>query len=435
MTKYVHAQSLAVPVEFASGNWGGLSVVEDQVFFGLCSHRIDENVTLCIYKDSNQSIVALPQFQELLSSDAGAVAHGKIHTPFRVIGRRAYFGTHLGYYRKDLQGRNSYVGGRLMSIDLDDLHIEDLGVLQPGEGIISLEVDAEREHVYVFTWPRTDLIRYDCRSGELRNLGNFRRSLSADTCCRAPVFVDDHLVFCTGDGAVHSWNAKHEQFQTFDQSLQELALEVAVRDDWKLPKGIDAATPTALSAAAAAMAAEPGWGRLYHPAIPDADGRSALVLTNTSSSLLRVSPRDRRISHMAQVCTAANSGRFDIGTSTSLTLTRNVDGWLYHIGTELLGDAANPKIRARVIRFDPATSEVQDMGRIRTDDGQDVIYLQTLDHLSDGRLVAVGLVDLPEAKRAAFFASSPAKVDVGIRAETNPYEMRFLIMDPVRSVG
>lgn len=436
MNNPVHAQSFRVPKPFASGNWGGLSVIGHQAFFGLCSHRIDENVTLCVYEDGTPAVRRLPALDDILAPEAGAVAHGKIHTPFRVIGRRAYFGTHLGYYRRDLQGRRPYPGGHLVCIHLDDdLRLEDLGILQPGEGIISLEVDAEREQVYLFTWPRTDLLRYDCRTGEVRHLGNFRYSDTSDTCCRAPVFVDGHLLFCTGDGAVHAWSRDQERFRRFDRDMQSVVLEAALRQGWSLPEDVAPASAADIPAVAQALAAQPGWSRLYHPAIADAGQSAALVLTNTSSCLLRLHPRTGRIDPVEQVCIAANRGRYDVGTSTSLTLTRTPDGRLYHIGTELFGAADDPKIRARLVRYDPVRQEVADLGRIRTDDGREVIYLQTLDHFPDGRLVGAGLVDLPHTQHAAFLATTPAKVDVGIRAQTNPYEMRLLVIDPVQALS
>ncbi|HEY1053772.1 MAG TPA: hypothetical protein VGE24_01515, partial [Emticicia sp.] len=48
---------------------------------------------------------------------------------------------------------------------------------------------------------------------------------------------------------------------------------------------------------------------------------------------------------------------------------------------------------------------------------------------SDGRLVCVAWADLPEHKVDAFLATKPAKVDWGIEAKNNPYEMQLLLIN------
>ncbi len=430
MNPHVYSQSYRVPRPFASGNWGGLSVIGDRVLFGLCSHRVDEHVRLCVYQQSHGTITELEQLDNILAADAGSIAHGKIHTPFRVVGRRAYFGTHLGYYGSDRRGLKRYRGGRLISLALDDMHLEDLGVLWPGEGIIGLEADEEREQLYAFTWPSADLVQYDIETRSIRHLGTFRRSHTSDTCCRSPVFVDGYLVFCTADGAIHAWDRDEDRFKCLPKEMHSVVLEAALHNRWALPRGITLKSSADIAAIAARFKSQPGWGLLWHPATRDPHHPAALVLTNTSSCLLRVFPRGGRVEYVDQLCIRSNREKYDIGTSISLTLTHAPAQRLYHIGTELFGDSRDPQIRAHLLHYDLTDRKYHDYGRIRTDDDLEVLYLQTLGHFADGRLVSVGLVDLPENKHAEFFATCPAKVDVGISAQKNPYEMRLLIIDP-----
>lgn len=428
MNKAVSVEAFDVPDCFSSGCWGGLTAIDHRVFFGLCKHAATEHVRLCVYDHQTKKITELEQLQSLLENDNKAIAHGKIHTQFRVLNGIAYFATHVGYYKKDRQGLAPYPGGRLIGINLKTLVLTDFGILYPGEGIVSLDIDAKRKQAYAMTWPNGHLVKFDLTTHQTSTLGSYRIGDSGDTVCRSATIVDDCLLFCSADGIVHRLDLATGLFSQQPKELQRIALEQGIKENWQLPQAYEKNKD--VEGFIKQSKAQAHWGQLWHPAIVDPTQPALLAVTNTSASLLRIWPRDNNIEHLGQFCLPELQGKFDIGTSTSLTLCAVGDKRLYHLGTKLLGDDQDPIIRMRLLSYDLNNHQQRDLGYLKTADGHDVIYLQTLAALPDGKLAGVGLIDLPKQEHPAFFAGKPAMVDVGIRAETNPYKMAFFVINP-----
>ncbi|TQV87328.1 hypothetical protein [Aliikangiella coralliicola] len=427
MKNIINARSFQVPHQYSSGCWGGLTSIGNRVFFGLCTHKLTEHAKLCMYDHSTGEIKELEEFQALLGDHQEAIGHGKIHTQFLVVGDVAYFGTHIGYYKKELHGVRAYEGGRLFGINLKTLALTDFGVMFPGEGITSLSLDQSRNRLYALTWPNAQLVCYEIDSGEKTHLGGFRRGDKGDTVCRSPGIVDEHLIFCTGDGVIQTYHLENGKFSQLSQEIPRVILEEGLENNWQLPAEIEQGL--SLDDYCSMLKQNPEWGNLWQPSIHEPGAPSLLAITNTSSCLIRIWPRDDKVELVTQFCLPELLGRYDIGTSTSLTLTCRDEHELFHIGTELQGDESCPKVRKRLLKYDLRSNESSDLGYMVTDQGLDIIYLQTLCVLPDGKLAGVGLVDLPKDEYEAFFATNPAKVDVGISAEDNPYKMQFFVLN------
>lgn len=86
------------------------------------------------------------------------------------------------------------------------------------------------------------------------------------------------------------------------------------------------------------------------------------------------------------------------------------------------------KIKVNLIGYDIDSPKYKDYGSLRIEDGRRVIYSNTLGATGDGRLVPLAWIELLD-DTDDFFSSSPAKVDVGIVAHANPYEIRLIVFE------
>jgi hypothetical protein len=114
--------------------------------------------------------------------DLKVVAQGKSHVNFVESNGKLYFATHLGYYSiidgmektgVPTEGFNPYRGGHVLSYDLKTKQFEDLGIEPHGEGILTMNMDAERGLIYGLSWPTGYLFRYDVTKKEMKDLGPF----------------------------------------------------------------------------------------------------------------------------------------------------------------------------------------------------------------------------------------------------------------------
>lgn len=112
--------------------------------------------------------------------NAAAIAQGKSHDGFYRYKNAYWFSTHVGYYETidgmerlpvhGVAGGAVYPGGHLLSIDRDTMAITDHLAL-PGEGIVTMTLDATKGIAYLLSWPTGLLYRYDIDSRQLKHIG------------------------------------------------------------------------------------------------------------------------------------------------------------------------------------------------------------------------------------------------------------------------
>jgi hypothetical protein len=217
------------------------------------------------------------------------------------------------------------------------------------------------------------------------------------------------LVFCQADGSVHVWDPETQTFERLSGHLLDALAEVQLDRGWDR--------------------AQPAFRHMWHPSILDPRDGTVLALVHHAGALVRISPSTGEVRVIGQIVIDGERGQAPSG-STSLTLCWGPGRVLYHIGTELFEQDGATRVRAHLLSHDVDRGVTRDHGRILTADGREALYAQTLAMTSDGQLASLAWVELPTADHARFFATGPAKIDVGISAEANPYEMRFLLMRP-----
>src|SRR5262249_15174802 len=92
---------------------------------------------------------------------------GKIHVPLTEVNGRIYFATHIGYYKRDRQGRGKYPGLHIMYYDMKSDHLVDMVRGPAEEGLITGQLVKKRLTYYGLTWPSGFFCRYDIVDGEL----------------------------------------------------------------------------------------------------------------------------------------------------------------------------------------------------------------------------------------------------------------------------
>ena len=161
-----------------------------------------------------------------------AVAQGKVHVDFMEYDDKLYFSTHLGYYNETSgiersavapDGYALYPGGHFVSYNLKTKTFRSLAIAPHGEGIIAFNMDGKRGRLYGLTWPSGDFLRFDLKTGQLRDFGSFFDQGEAGKigstyraiCRRIVVDPDDGNVFwTTGDGAVHEYLSQSDTAET-----------------------------------------------------------------------------------------------------------------------------------------------------------------------------------------------------------------------------
>ena len=158
--------------------------------------------------------------------DQRAISQGKSHVRFYERDGKLYFATHVGYYEmidgmerlpvNAPEGYKLYPGGHILSYDLSDGKFEDLALAPKGEGIITLEMDSEREQIYCITWPTGYFLHYNIATDELKNLGPVsvkgEAGIPGDdyrVLCRS-MFIDNRdgtVYYSTSEGGIYSYNS------------------------------------------------------------------------------------------------------------------------------------------------------------------------------------------------------------------------------------
>lgn len=176
-----------IPVDFfdpgyteGDSNYEALTAASDgMIYFSINSHMPNQSTRLYRFNPADESIEFLGDINEVLGEDPQKVVpQGKIHVPLFEHDGYLYFATHLSYYKRGLphvrdpQGRAPYPGGHFMRYHLATKTFEDLAHLDlPNEGIITMEIDRERETLYGLTWPTGLLISYNLNEKLLHNWG------------------------------------------------------------------------------------------------------------------------------------------------------------------------------------------------------------------------------------------------------------------------
>lgn len=211
--------------------FNGLGVASNgMVYYVLSSAQYNIPGQMYSFNPKTRAITHIDNLNDIVGQDhEKAVVQGKSHVNFIQSGDKLYFSTHLGYYNDEHglertapppNGYKPYPGGHFVSYDMRTGKFTNLAIAPGGQGIIAMNMDVRRGRLYGITWPYGNFLRYDLKSGtlkefkttfhggELGKLGSTYRAI----CRRIVVDPEDgSAYFTTGNGTIHRYDYRTDK--------------------------------------------------------------------------------------------------------------------------------------------------------------------------------------------------------------------------------
>ena len=166
----------------ADSNFNSLTLIDDYVYYTLCTHDIDFPGKAYRIKLGSNTPELIGDLGDICGeSDVKRIPQGKSHTPFYKYDNKVWFATHCSFYggatpdgkenpAPPPEGYLGYAGGRIVCID--ENNVPKVVAKSPeGEGIITMTMDTDRGICFCLTWPSALLLIYDVNTGKLINAG------------------------------------------------------------------------------------------------------------------------------------------------------------------------------------------------------------------------------------------------------------------------
>jgi hypothetical protein len=219
--------------KFAHDTYNGMGTGSDgRIYYVLSTAPHDVAGQMYLFDPATKQIKHLGDLTEACGEkDMKAVAQGKIHCNFVEHAGRLYFATHTGFYAiiDDMEkmgppppGWKQYQGGHFLAYDMATGRFDDLAVAPGGEGIITMNMDAQRGRLYGLTWPTSRFLRYDLARRDMKDLGPMAldgengKGARYRTICRSFVIDprDGSVYFSNGDGAILRYDYERDAIET-----------------------------------------------------------------------------------------------------------------------------------------------------------------------------------------------------------------------------
>jgi hypothetical protein len=369
------------------GVWNALYAAEDgNVYTGLCTHsgsahfyRYDPET------GKNENLYDIAEF--LSERRKGIRTSGKIHTPIVSDGKGGlYFGTLNAASGPHNVDYTSWKGGHWLRYDLESGTLSDLGLVAPGIGLYTIDIDPQRQLLFGLGFTGY-FYRHDIRNGKTTNLG---RVCNWDICRKT--ITDDlgNVYGCFPIGKIWKYDAKTEKINDlsvripYDPTIYPVQVERPMIDrtgDWR------------------AVVWDPAERVIYG------------VTTGSGSILFRYDPFDGpqgKVTELGKLCAPRYmEGNQKAIPFSTLTLTINSKTQkIYFIASARTFQSGryfetlNAPGNFHLIQFDLKTNERQDMGILQSKDGRRVFGCEAGTIARDGTLYFAGLVEVDDVSKA-----------------------------------
>ena len=223
--------------ELAHDTYNAISAASDgKIYYVLSSESYEIGGKIYVYDPLTDKTSFLADLTEICGEkDKKAIPQGKSHVRFYESNGKLYFVTHIGVYEMIdgmerlpehvPEGFELYPGGHIISYDLATGEFEDLALAPHGEGLLTMTIDKQREHIYTLTWPLGYFLDFNVVTGELKNLGlpcgkGEGGTVGEDyrVICRS-MFVDPRdgtVYFSTGEGDILYYRPDMESFKKLE---------------------------------------------------------------------------------------------------------------------------------------------------------------------------------------------------------------------------
>lgn len=177
----------------AHDTYNAISAASDgNIYYVLSSDSVEVGGKMYRYNPAKDQTEFLADLTEICGeANAATIPQGKSHVRFFERNGKLYFSTHVGFYElidgmdrlpvNPPVGYSLYPGGHIISFDLNTGEFENLAILPGGEGMVSMNMDLERGHIFGISWPTGQFIHYDIDNNVLKNLGKISGNGEAGT--------------------------------------------------------------------------------------------------------------------------------------------------------------------------------------------------------------------------------------------------------------
>ncbi|MEO6135731.1 MAG: hypothetical protein ABIP35_11295 [Ginsengibacter sp.] len=162
--------------------YNGMYAASDgNIYYVLCSESISEGGKMYAFNPATNKIIFCGDLTEICGEKGlNTIPQGKSHVVFIENDKKLFFATHIGYYTYDNgmeikgippDGYKEYPGGHLLCYDLETKEFKNLCTAPEKEGVLTMNMDVQRDLIYGITWPKGYFFRYDLKKNEMKNFG------------------------------------------------------------------------------------------------------------------------------------------------------------------------------------------------------------------------------------------------------------------------
>lgn len=182
MNKEIKLKLFDSKFEGSDSNFNSLSIVDDYLYYTLCTHDVDIPGRAYRVKLGTDNVELIGDLGDICNeNDKKRIPQGKSHTPFYKYNGKIWFATHCSFYGGNTpdgkenpapppEGYLPYSGGRIVCVD-ENNNTKVVAEAPAGEGIITLTMDTKRGVCFCLTWPSAILLIYDVNTNKLINAG------------------------------------------------------------------------------------------------------------------------------------------------------------------------------------------------------------------------------------------------------------------------
>ena len=387
----------------AHDTYNGISAASNgKIYYVLSSESYEKGAQMYCFDPVADAIQHVGGLTEACG-EKGSIAQGKSHVNFVESNGKLYFATHIGYYSIidgmekmgiPPAGYKPYPGGHLLAYDMATGRFEDLAIAPLREGILTMNMDTQRGHIFGLTWPGGNFFRYDLAKKDMKNFGPVSeqgengKGAAYRTLCRSIAVnpEDGSAYFTVSTGAILRYRPDQD-------ALETVAGEDLKKDYFGL---YDPTSPGHMGY---------NWRQvIWHPA-----DKMIYGVHGNSGYLFRFDPRLTRVEVLERITSepSRRSGMFDQFSYGYLGFTLGPDGRTLHYltggpifvdGKRMAGKSSTAMGEAKglenlhLITYDIATAKYTDQGPIFYANGDRPLYVNSIAVGKDGTVYTLARI-------------------------------------------
>ncbi len=389
----LHAQFYDSGFALADDNYNACFRASDgKIYYVLASGSVETGAQMFAFDPTTKKVQHVGDLTEAAGEKGlHAIPQGKGHSIFVESGGKLYFASHVGYYSpptpsgQELIGRTPpgykpYPGGHFLSYDLATHKFSNLAKAPQGEGIISFQMDPQRQRLYGLTWPSGFFLRYDMRTHALKNFGTFFKGGETGVAGKTFRVICRILVVDPDDGSVYFTTPDGDiiQYQYSTDSIGKVPGISLKKDVFGC---LDPSQPGTM-------------GYAWRQAFWYAPEKVIYAMHGRSGYLFRFDPATRKVEVITRLVSneTRESGMYDRNKYGYLGLTLGPDG---HTIFELTGARPKPASEGdeiHLVTYDISSKTRVDYGVLQLPDGRMPFFAQSIAIGQDGMIYTIAKV-------------------------------------------